>query len=226
MSEDINNQNEAQEDNVRDYGMALVESKRGNFYCLSIIGQIEGHNVLPPQTKTTKYEHLLPLIVNIEEDENVEGLLLIINTMGGDVEAGLAIAEMIAGMKKPTVSLVIGGGHSIGIPLSVCTDYSFITETATMTLHPVRVGGMVISSPQTFDVLQKMQERINKFIVKHSTITPERLKSLMMNTDMMANDIGTILSGEEAVLCGLINRVGSISQAVDKLFELKKRFDI
>ncbi len=206
----------------QDYGVCAVESERGKFYCLSIIGQIEGHQLLPADTKTTKYEHLLPLLVRLDEDKTIDGLLMIINTMGGDVEAGLAMSEMIAGMKKPTVSLVTGGGHSIGIPLAVCTDYSFITKTATMTLHPVRVNGMVISSPQTFDVLEKMQKRINSFITEHSRISQEKLNAYLMNTDMMANDVGTILCGEEAVNCGLIDSIGGISQAVNKLFELKE----
>ena len=207
MDENKNIQSEDGEMNLREYGMSLIEGKKSRFYLLSVIGQIEGHSVLPADVKTTKYEHLLPLLVNIEQDEKIDGLLVILNTMGGDVEAGLAIAEMIAGMKKPTVSLVIGGGHSIGVPLAVSADYSYITGTATMTMHPVRYNGMVINSPQTFYVLEKMQERINNFIIKHSSITEERLKNFMFSTDMMANDVGTILSSEQAVRSGLINRL-------------------
>ena len=214
---------ENQECNLRDYGMSLIEGKKSRFYLLSVIGQIEGHSILPADVKTTKYEHLLPLLVNVEEDKNIDGLLMILNTMGGDVEAGLAIAEMIAGMKKPTVSLVIGGGHSIGIPLAVSADYSYITSTATMTMHPVRFNGMVINSPQTFYVLEKMQERINDFIIRHSSITEERLKRFMFSTDTMANDVGTILSSEEAVRSGLINRIGTISDAIGKLEKLSEK---
>ncbi len=222
MEKEKDNINTPQEqENIKDYGMAMVEGSRGKFYCLTIIGQIEGHSVLPPHTKTTKYEHLLPLLVSLEEDESVAGLLVILNTMGGDVEAGLAIAEMLAGMRKPVVSLVIGGGHSIGVPLAVCSDYSFITPTATMTLHPVRISGTVIGAPQSFDMLREMQDRISKFIVEHSGINEEKLSSLLMNTDMIANDVGTVLSGKEAVEIGLINEVGGVAQAIDKLFDLK-----
>ena len=217
MSE--NQQNE--QETLQDYGLCAVESEKGKFYCLSVIGQIEGHQILPADTKTTKYEHLLPLLVRLNEDKTIDGLLVILNTMGGDVEAGLAISEMIASMKKPTVSLVIGGGHSIGIPLAVCTDYSFITRTATMTLHPVRMNGLVINSPQTFDVLEKMQERITRFVTEHSNISAEKFNAYLMNTDMMANDVGTILGGDEAVASGLIDSVGGISEAVEKLFLLK-----
>ncbi|MDP4117812.1 MAG: ATP-dependent Clp protease proteolytic subunit [Bacillota bacterium] len=201
--------------------MALINGSRGKFFCLTIIGQIEGHNVLPPENKTTKYEHLLPLLVNIQEDDSIDGVIIMLNTMGGDVEAGLAIAEMISGIKKPTVSLVIGGGHSIGIPLAVSSKYSFITPTATMTLHPVRLSGTVISSPQTFCMLEKMQDRINEFIVRNSKISNDRLKELMMNTKMIATDVGTILSGDEAVKEGIIDSVGTICDAINKLYEIK-----
>ncbi|MBQ3053312.1 MAG: ATP-dependent Clp protease proteolytic subunit [Clostridia bacterium] len=209
-----------EEDTICDYGIEIIEGQKGRFYCMNIIGQVEGHSVLPSDSKTTKYEHLLPLLVKIQEDKNIDGLLIILNTMGGDVEAGLAISEMIAGMTKPTVSLVIGGGHSIGIPLAVSAEYSFITPTATMMVHPVRITGMLISSPQTFNMLEKMQKRVNQFIVGHSSITEDRLTNIMMNTDALSNDVGTILSGEEAVRCGLINRVGGISDAIQQLYTL------
>lgn len=215
-------ENQIEGGNIRDYGMCNVECEEGRFYCLSIFGQIEGHQVLSPETKTTKYEHLLPLIVKISRDKSIDGLLVILNTMGGDVEAGLAIAEMIAGIDKPTVSLVTGGGHSIGIPLAVSTKYSFITKSATMMLHPVRTNGLVINSPQTFYLLEKMQERITRFVTEHSKISPEKFTAYLMNTDMMANDIGTILDGEQAVEAGLIDEIGNIQKAVRKLFEMKK----
>lgn len=223
-----NKEKENMEENIKDlneYGTSLIKGKRGNLYCLSIIGQIEGHIILPPQNKTTKYEHLLPLLVSIEEDKNIDGLQIILNTMGGDVEAGLAIAEMIASMKKPTVSLVIGGGHSIGIPLAVSSDYSFITKSATMTLHPVRLNGTIISVPQTFDYLSKMQDRICEFIVNNSKVQMDLLKRLMMDTSTIANDVGTILEGEKAVEIGLINQIGGISEALDKLYEMKAQRD-
>ena len=223
-----NKEKENMEENIKDlneYGTSLIKGKRGNLYCLSIIGQIEGHIILPPQNKTTKYEHLLPLLVSIEEDKNIDGLLIILNTMGGDVEAGLAIAEMIGSMKKPTVSLVIGGGHSIGIPLAVSSDYSFITKSATMTLHPVRLNGTIISVPQTFDYLSKMQDRICEFIVNNSKVQMDLLKRLMMDTSTIANDVGTILEGEKAVEIGLINQIGGISEALDKLYEMKAQQD-
>lgn len=192
----------------------------GPIHCLTIIGQVEGHMILPPQNKTTKYEHVIPLLVSIEQNEDVKGLLVLLNTMGGDVEAGLAIAEMIAGMKKPTVSVVLGGGHSIGIPLAVCTDYSYITPTATMTVHPIRMSGPVIGASQTYDYFNRMQERVVSFICNHSSISREELLRLMMNTGELANDIGTILVGEAAVKCGLIDAVGSLKEALDTLHRL------
>jgi ATP-dependent protease ClpP protease subunit len=189
-------------------------------HCLTIIGQIEGHIQLPPQNKTTKYEHLIPQIVAIEQNPKIEGLLLILNTVGGDVEAGLAISEMIASLSKPTVSIVLGGGHSIGVPIAVSTDYSFIAETATMTIHPVRLTGLVIGVPQTFEYLDKMQDRVVRFVTKHSNVTEDRFKELMLSKGNLTRDIGTNVVGDDAVKYGLINEVGGIGKAIAKLNQL------
>ncbi|QAA33198.1 ClpP family protease [Clostridium manihotivorum] len=186
-------------------------------HILSIIGQIEGHGVLPPQTKTTKYEHVIPQLIEMEQNEKVEGILTILNTVGGDVEAGLAISEMIRSLSKPTVSLVIGGGHSIGVPLATASDYSFISPSATMILHPIRMNGLILGVPQTFKYFNKMQERINEFIIRTSKINKETLRTLMLQTDELLNDMGTILVGKEAVDYGLIDEVGGIKEALDKL---------
>ena len=210
----------SKEEKVRDFGSMNVTGRHGRISCLSIIGQVEGHIELPGENKTTKYEHLIPIILAVEEDKNVDGLLVLLNTMGGDVEAGLAIAELIAGMSKPSVSLVLGGGHSIGVPLAVCTDYSFIVPSATMTVHPIRLNGTVISSVQTFDYLEKMQQRVTDFIARHSKITPQRLNDLIMRSDQLANDTGTVLYGSEAVDAGLIDECGGISDALEKLQSL------
>jgi ATP-dependent protease ClpP protease subunit len=191
-----------------------------NIHCLTIVGQIEGHIQLPPQNKTTKYEHVIPQIVAIEQNPNIEGLLVILNTVGGDVEAGLAIAEMLASLSKPTVSVVLGGGHSIGVPIAVSCDYSFIVETATMTIHPIRLTGLVIGVPQTFEYLDKMQERVVRFVTKHSNISEEKFKELMFSKGNLTRDIGTNVVGSDAVKYGLINEVGGVSQAMKKLREL------
>lgn len=198
---------------------ASVVSSNGQetIHCLSIIGQIEGHYVLPDGQKATKYEQLIPLLVSIEESEDVNGLLVILNTMGGDVEAGLALAELIASMRKPTVCLVLGGGHSIGVPLAVAGKRSFIVPSATMTVHPVRISGTVIGSPQTYRYFQDMQKRIVQFVCDHSHIRESRLTELMMRPDQIANDIGTVLDGEEAVSCGLIDEVGGLDSALRAL---------
>ena len=188
-----------------------------SIHCLTIIGQIEGHYVLPDDQKATKYEHLIPLLVSVEESKEIDGLLLILNTMGGDVEAGLAIAEMIAGMKKPTVSLVLGGGHSIGVPLAVCTRKSFIVPSATMTIHPVRMSGTVIGVPQTYYYFERMQDRIIRFICSNSSIEEKTFRSLLMKTDEIATDVGSVVEGMEAVEYGLIDSVGSLSDALDEL---------
>ncbi len=190
------------------------QTRQGNIHCLSIIGQIEGHQILPEENKTTKYEHILPMLAAIEESEEVGGLLVLLNTVGGDVEAGLAIAEMIAGMNKPTVSLVLGGGHSIGVPLAVAADRSFIAPSATMTIHPVRLNGLVIASPQTFDFLSRVQSRVTDFVTAHSHLARERYLALLSETGMLSNDIGSILSGEEAVALGLIDQVGGLADAL------------
>lgn len=201
-------------------GGVTAKNSHETIHCLNIIGQIEGHYLLGDNQKTTKYEHVIPLLVAIEESEEVEGLLVVLNTMGGDVEAGLAIAEMIASMTKPTVSLVLGGGHSIGVPLAVAARKSFIVPSATMTVHPVRVSGPVIGAPQTYNYLRDMQARIIRFITDHSRVTERRLTELMMRPDEMANDIGSILAGREAVDCGVIDELGGLSQALAALREM------
>jgi len=191
-----------------------------NIHTLIIVGQIEGHMVLPPKNKTTKYEHIIPQLVAIEQNKNIEGVLAILNTVGGDVEAGLAIAEMLESLSKPTVSLVLGGGHSIGVPIAVSTDYSFIAETATMTIHPLRLTGMVIGVPQTYEYLEKMQDRVIRFVTQHSKISEEHFRELMFRTGDLVRDIGTVLVGKDAVSSGLIDEVGGIGAALKKLEEL------
>lgn len=207
-------------DELKELGKTTITNPRGNIHCLTIIGQIEGHIILPPQNKTTKYEHVIPQLVAIEENDEIEGLMLILNTVGGDVEAGLAIAEMISSMSKPTVSLVLGGGHSIGVPMAVSTNYSLIAPSATMTIHPIRLNGMIIGIPQTYEYFDKMQERVVQFVSKNSSITKERFRELMLKTGELANDVGTVLFGEEAVRNGLICEVGGLSHALKKLYEL------
>lgn len=197
-----------------------IVSLRHNIYLLSIIGEVEGHEALGDRAKATKYEHILPSLATVEEDDSVEGLLVLLNTMGGDVEAGLAIAEMVASMKKPTVSLVLGGGHSIGVPLAVSADYSFIVPSATMVIHPVRSSGMFIGVVQSYRNIEKTQDRITDFIAGHSKIKKERLEELMLDTSMLVKDVGTMLEGKDAVREGLINEVGGISQALEKLHQL------
>ena len=205
---------EKQNDRLTELGADLTSSKNGNIYTLTIIGQVEGHQVLPDNAKTTKYEHILPLLANIEESDEIDGLLLLLNTVGGDIEAGLAIAEMVAGMKKPTVSLVLGGGHSIGVPLAVSTKKSFIVPSATMTIHPVRTNGLILGVPQSFNYLEKMQNRIIDFIVKHSNVKEEYFRELINRTDTLVNDIGSILDGYEATECGLIDEIGGVKDAL------------
>lgn len=207
-------------DTIKEYGQTDIPETKSNIHCLPIVGQIEGHLVLPPQNKTTKYEHIIPQLVAVEQNPEIEGLLVILNTVGGDVEAGLAIAEMIVSMSKPTVSLVLGGGHSIGVPVAVSAQYSFIAETATMTIHPIRLSGLVIGVPQTWEYLEKMQDRVIHFVTKHSHITEEKFRQLMFRTGELARDIGTVLLGNEAVDVGLINAVGGLSAAVEKVQEL------
>ena len=205
---------------IEDFGTVCVGNARHKIQCITIVGEIEGHTVLPEQSKSTKYEHLIPLLVSIEQDKEIEGLLIILNTVGGDVEAGLALAELISGMKKPTVSLVLGGGHSIGVPLAVSAKHSFIVQSATMTIHPVRMNGLVIGVPQMMNHFQRMQERITDFVTKNSGITAEKFTSLMMNTGELVTDVGSVLCGEAAVKSGLIDSLGGLSDAVNKLYEL------
>lgn len=200
--------------------MITTKNSRGCIKCLNIIGTIEGHALLSPQTKTTKYEHVMPQLAAIEADEEIDGLLVLLNTVGGDVEAGLAIAEMIAGMSKPTVSMVLGGGHSIGVPLAVSADVSFISHSATMTIHPMRTSGTVIGVEQAFRYMERMQDGIIDFIVRNSQISGEEYKKMMLETDEIANDVGSILFGEKAVECGLIDRVGSLKDAMEMLYEM------
>lgn len=195
----------------------LGSSKTGSIHCLTIVGQIEGHQLLPEDAKTTKYEHVMPLIAAIEESPEIEGLLILLNTMGGDVEAGLAIAELIAGMKKPNVSLVLGGGHSIGVPLAVASKRSMIAPSAAMTIHPVRLNGVVIGVPQTYNYFSRIQERIVSFVTGHSSVSREEYLRLMTNTDELANDVGSVIYGEEAVEKGLIDCIGTLSDALDYL---------
>ena len=207
-------------DTITELGADYSKTAKGNIYTLTIIGQVEGHMNAAENVKTTKYEHVLPLLASIEESEEIDGLLLLLNTVGGDIEAGLAIAEMVAGMKKPTVSLVLGGGHSIGIPLAVCTKKSFITPTASMTVHPVRMTGLVIGAPQTFRYFQRIQEQIADFVTANSGISRESFEQYMMATGEMAADVGTILYGREAVDSGLIDHLGGLSDALDALHRM------
>ncbi|AQT86664.1 translocation-enhancing protein TepA [Paenibacillus larvae subsp. pulvifaciens] len=213
------NRKNAAVETIQDLGQtSLPTSPESNIFCMNIIGQVEGHMVLPPQNKTTKYEHIIPQLVAAEQSTKIEGVLFILNTVGGDVEAGLAIAEMIATMSKPTVSIVLGGGHSIGVPIAVSTDFTFIAETATMTIHPIRLTGLVIGVPQTFEYLDKMQERVVRFVTKHSNVTEEQFKHLMFKTGELTRDIGTTVIGADAVRYGLINAVGGIGEAMRELY--------
>lgn len=214
------NQFKEEKEQLVELGADITKSKEGNIYTLTIIGQVEGHQVLPETVKTTKYEHILPLLAGIEESDEIDGLLLLLNTVGGDIEAGLAIAEMISGMKKPTVSLVLGGGHSIGIPLAVCTKKSFITPTASMTVHPVRMTGLVVGAPQTFRYFQRIQEQIADFVTANSGITREKFEGYMMATGEIATDVGTILYGKEAVESGLIDKLGGLNDALTALHRM------
>lgn len=219
MTDSIEN-NKNMYNDLKNMGSVTLSKNKHHVYCLTIIGEIEGHVTLSEQTKTTKYEHVIPQLVAIEEDPEVEGLLVILNTVGGDVEAGLAIAELISGMKTPTVSLVLGGGHSIGVPLAVSCDYSFIAPSATMTLHPVRMNGFVIGVPQMLNHFQRMQERISNFVVKNSRITKKEFNSFLMNVGEMVTDVGSVLDGKKAVEAGLIDSLGNLSDALDKLYSM------
>ncbi|MGL5972380.1 MAG: ClpP family protease [Oscillospiraceae bacterium] len=201
-------------------GSTTVKNNENKIYCLNIIGQIEGHYNLPEQTKSTKYEHVIPQLVSIEQDEEIEGLLIVLNTVGGDVEAGLAIAELISGMKKPTVSLVLGGGHSIGVPLAVSSKKSFIVPSATMTIHPVRTNGLVLGVPQALSYFQEMQNRITNFVVRNSNIEEKMFTSLLMETGQLMTDMGTVIDGKEAVEIGLIDNLGNLNDALECLDNL------
>lgn len=210
---------EAQNQMIIDTGIVATNAKH-SIHCLTVIGQIEGHYILPPQNKTTKYEHIIPALVAIEQDPEIEGLLIILNTVGGDVEAGLAISELIAGMKKPTVSIVVGGGHSIGVPLAVSAKKSFIVPSATMTIHPVRMNGLLLGIPQTLSYFDRMQERIINFVTKNSRITASRFKELMMKKDELVMDVGSVVDGDTAVKEGLIDSLGGLSDAVECLYDM------
>ncbi len=207
-------------DTIQQLGQTTAPVADSNLYCLTIIGQVEGHMTLPPQNKTTKYEHLIPQLVAAETNPKIEGIMVVLNTVGGDVEAGLAIAEMIASLSKPTVTVVLGGGHSIGVPIAVSAHCSFIAESATMTIHPIRLNGLVIGVPQTFEYLDKMQERVLRFVTAHSRISEEKLKELMFKTGELTRDIGTTVVGTDAVTYGLIDRLGGIGDAIAELHRL------
>ena len=218
---ETNQKNRSDElEEIKEFGTLSTFGGKHKIHCLTIIGEIEGHNVLPEQSKSTKYEHVIPQLVAIEESEEIEGLLVILNTVGGDVEAGLAIAELISGMKKPTVSFVLGGGHSIGVPLAVSAKKSFIAPSATMTIHPVRTNGLVIGVPQMMNHFARMQVRITDFVVNNSKISAERFTELMMNTGEMITDVGTVLSGNRAVKEGLIDEIGNLSRVIEELYNM------
>lgn len=205
---------EQDREEVNDYGSVTTHSGKGNIHCITIVGQIEGHNVLPAENKSTKYEHVCPQLAAIEESDEIDGLLILLNTVGGDIEAGLAIAELIAGMKKPTVSLILGGGHSIGVPLAVAAEHSFIAPSAVVTIHPVRITGVVVGSPQTFRYFERVQERIIRFVSGHSKISEDEFRRYMLATGEIATDVGTVVDGAEAVKSGLIDELGSLSDAL------------
>ena len=205
---------------IIDMGSTVVKNSRGTVHCLTIVGQVEGHTLLPDNLKSTKYEHVLPLLAALEQSEQVDGVLLLLNTVGGDIEAGLAIAELAAGMTKPVVTLVLGGGHSIGVPRAVAPMVTMIAPSASMTIHPVRTSGTIIAAPQTYQYFERLQERIVRFVTKNSRIGRDEFLRLMMDTQDLASDVGSVLYGEEAVACGLIQRLGSLSDALDTLYAL------
>ena len=211
---------------ITELGSSTVKNEKGSIHCLTVVGQVEGHQILPETSKSTKYEHVMPLLAAVEESDEIDGLLVLLNTVGGDIEAGLGIAELINGMTKPTASLVLGGGHSIGVPLAVAADYSVIAPSAAMTIHPVRLTGVVIGVPQTYNYFARIQERIVQFVTRNSRISPEKFTEYMMRTDEMANDVGSVIYGQEAVDCGLIDKLGGLSDALDYLhreIEARKR---
>ena len=220
MSEETPSIAAPEQNAIAETGSITARTSRGTIHCITIVGQIEGHMELPAQNKTTKYEHLIPQIAAVEQTDEIDGLLVLLNTVGGDVEAGLAIAELISGMKKPTVSLVLGGGHSIGVPLAVAPMVTMIAPSASMTIHPVRTSGTIIAAPQTYQYFERLQERIVRFVTKNSRIGRDEFLRLMMDTQDLASDVGSVLYGEEAVACGLIQRIGSLSDALDALYVL------
>lgn len=218
-------QNEEREENwetpqqqIIEMGSAVVKNRRGTIHCLTIIGQIEGHMLLSNTTKTTKYEHVMPLIASIEASDEVDGLLLLLNTVGGDIEAGLGIAELVSGMKKPTATLVLGGSHSIGVPLAVCAKHTFIVPSASMTIHPVRMSGTVIAAPATYHYFERMQERIIDFVARNSRISAEKFRELMLSVGDMANDVGSVIYGKEAVALGIVEKIGGLGDALESLY--------
>lgn len=218
MEKDKEQKPDQKTDKLIELGSSVVTNRHGTIHCLTIIGQIEGHTNAPDNAKTTKYEHLLPLLASLEESDEVDGVLILLNTVGGDVEAGLALAEMIAGMTKPTVTLVLGGGHSIGIPLAVAGKVTLMAPSASMTIHPIRMSGLMIAAPQTYHYFERLQDRITRFVAAHSHITEERFRQLMLSSGDMANDVGSIVYGEEAVAEGLMDRVGTLSDALNALY--------
>lgn len=219
-NENSSNETDQDEELIREFGQSVSQNAKHLIHCLTVIGQVEGHYVLAEQNKTTKYEHIIPALVAIEQDRSVEGLLIILNTVGGDVEAGLAIAELISGMKTPTVSIVVGGGHSIGVPLAVSAKHSFIVPTASMTIHPVRMNGTVLGIPQTLSYFDKMQDRIISFVTSNSGISEADFRRLMMNTEELVMDVGSVVDGEKAVSLGLIDEVGGLGDAMDCLYSM------
>ena len=220
MSEDKKEKDSKKDDLIKDMGSVETEVGNHKIFCLTVVGEIEGHNVLPEQSKTTKYEHVIPQLISVEESREIEGLLIILNTVGGDVEAGLALAELISGMKKPTVSFVLGGGHSIGVPLAVAAKKSFIAPSATMTVHPVRMNGLVIGVPQSMKHFSRMQDRITDFVVENSSVTKQRFKELLSDTTELVTDVGTVLTGDDAVKEGLIDSTGRLSDVLECLYEM------
>lgn len=220
VSQDFENGQETNLQSIVDLGSSLIQSQRGTIYVLTIAGQVEGHQLLPPDSKTTKYEHVMPLLAMVEENDHIDGLLVLLNTVGGDIEAGLAIAELISSMSKPTVSLVLGGGHSIGVPLAVSAKRSFIAPSAAMTIHPVRLNGLVIGVPQTFYYFERIQERITRFVVTNSNIKRESFTKMMYQTGELVADVGSVMYGEEAVELGLIDQIGGLTDALACLHEM------
>ena len=220
MNDNKNNTEISQLDSIKELGTAKMVEGKHKIFCLNIIGEIEGHSILPENSKTTKYEHIIPQLVAVEQDETIKGMLIVLNTVGGDVEAGLALAELISGMKKPTVSFVLGGGHSIGVPLAVSAKKSFIAPSATMTIHPVRTSGLVIGVPQTMNHFARMQDRITDFVIRNSNISQPKFTELMMNTGELVTDVGTTLSGSKAVYLGLIDSLGTLSDVLECLYQM------